>query len=94
MPVTHEIAGSNPVRTAPAEVAQLVEQRTENPCVGGSIPSLAINKINHLKQAARPAFLLLGQIWDNFFRPLRQSRHRLMNSLFLRVRITLGHANV
>ena len=23
------------------QVAQLVEQRTENPCVGGSIPSLA-----------------------------------------------------
>ena len=25
-------------------VAQLVEQRTENPCVGGSIPSLATTK--------------------------------------------------
>src|SRR2546421_10963694 len=25
----------------PGQVAQLVEQRTENPCVGGSIPSLA-----------------------------------------------------
>ena len=25
------------------QVAQLVEQRTENPCVGGSIPSLATN---------------------------------------------------
>ncbi len=25
-------------------VAQLVEQRTENPCVGGSIPSRAIKK--------------------------------------------------
>ena len=25
-------------------VAQLVEQRTENPCVGGSIPPLATNK--------------------------------------------------
>ena len=25
----------------PGQVAQLVEQRTENPCVGGSIPSLS-----------------------------------------------------
>ena len=25
----------------PGQVAQLVEQRTENPCVGGSIPPLA-----------------------------------------------------
>src|SRR5215472_558368 len=29
------------------QVAQLVEQRTENPCVGGSIPSLATNCIRH-----------------------------------------------
>jgi hypothetical protein len=28
------------------QIAQLVEQRTENPCVGGSIPPLATNKIN------------------------------------------------
>ncbi len=27
-----------------AEVAQLVEQRTENPCVGGSSPPLGTNK--------------------------------------------------
>ena len=27
-------------------VAQLVEQRTENPCVGGSIPPLATNEFN------------------------------------------------
>ena len=26
------------------QVAQLVEQRTENPCVGGSIPPLATNE--------------------------------------------------
>ena len=26
------------------QIAQLVERRTENPCVGGSIPSLATNK--------------------------------------------------
>ena len=30
----------------PGQVAQLVEQRTENPRVGGSIPSLATNQIN------------------------------------------------
>src|SRR5262249_18655046 len=33
------------------QVAQLVEQRTENPCVGGSIPSLAINRIKRLRGA-------------------------------------------
>jgi hypothetical protein len=26
------------------DVAQLVEQRTENPCVGGSIPSITTQK--------------------------------------------------
>ena len=43
-------AGGNPPAAVPAavhstrgQVAQLVEQRTENPCVGGSIPSLATN---------------------------------------------------
>ena len=30
------------------QVAQLVEQRTENPCVGGSIPPLATNLFNGL----------------------------------------------
>ncbi len=40
MPVTHETTGSNPVASAIyAAVAQSVEQRTENPRVGGSIPS-------------------------------------------------------
>jgi hypothetical protein len=28
------------------DVAQLVEQRTENPCVGGSIPSITTQKIS------------------------------------------------
>ena len=27
----------------PGQIAQLVEQRTENPCVAGSIPALAIS---------------------------------------------------
>ncbi len=30
-------------RYFPGDVAQLVEQRTENPCVGGSIPSVTTN---------------------------------------------------
>ena len=42
LPVTQKIAGSNPVGTAilffVGSVAQLVEHRTENPGVGGSIP--------------------------------------------------------
>ena len=38
-PVTAEVVGSSPIRVANhASVAQLVEQRTENPCVPGSIP--------------------------------------------------------
>ena len=49
LPVTQKIAGSTPVGTAIyfGFIAQSVEQRTENPCVAGSIPagatSLAIN---------------------------------------------------
>ncbi len=41
LPVTQEIAGSTPVSSAifSATVAQLVEQRTENPRVAGSIPA-------------------------------------------------------
>ena len=39
LPVTQKIAGSIPVETAICgSVAQSVEQRTENPCVDGSIP--------------------------------------------------------
>ena len=45
LPVTQEIAGSIPVGTAMyGSVAQSVEQRTENPRVGGSIPSRATFK--------------------------------------------------
>ncbi len=39
-------------------VAQLVEQRIENPRVGGSIPPPATNKINDLK-----AKFLAAKIW-------------------------------
>jgi hypothetical protein len=45
--------------TYQGQVAQLVEQRTENPCVGGSIPSLAINPFktyNLSKPNSRLAF--------------------------------------
>ena len=39
LPVTQKIAGPSPVGTAICgSVAQSVEQRTENPCVDGSIP--------------------------------------------------------
>jgi hypothetical protein len=36
------------------QVAQLVEQRTENPRVGGSIPSLAIEAGNELGDSEPP----------------------------------------
>ena len=41
LPVTQKIAGSSPVGTAIffGFIAQSVEQRTENPCVAGSIPA-------------------------------------------------------
>ena len=43
-PVTAEVVGSSPIRVAIfASVAQLVEQRTENPRVVGSIPTGATN---------------------------------------------------
>ena len=39
-PVTQKITSSNLVRTAIyGSIAQSVEQRTENPCVAGSIPA-------------------------------------------------------
>ena len=37
-----KVIGSNPVPATYAQIAQLVEQRTENPCVAGSIPALGI----------------------------------------------------
>ena len=40
-----------PLSVQDGQVAQLVEQRTENPCVGGSIPPLATNDINGLRVA-------------------------------------------
>src|SRR5437588_12275511 len=40
-------ARRTPPRFRHGQVAQLVEQRTENPCVGGSIPPLATNIISY-----------------------------------------------
>ena len=37
-----KVIGSNPVPTTYAQIAQLVEQRTENPRVAGSIPALGM----------------------------------------------------
>ncbi len=36
------------------QVAQSVEQRTENPCVGGSIPPLATNKLKSKAEDSLP----------------------------------------
>ena len=40
-----KVVGSNPAPAIVGSVAQLVEQWIEAPCVGGSIPSRAINSI-------------------------------------------------
>ena len=40
-----KVVGSNPAPAIEGSVAQLVEQWIEAPCVGGSIPSRAINLI-------------------------------------------------
>ena len=37
-----KVIGSNPIPATHAQLAQLVEQRTENPRVSGSIPELGI----------------------------------------------------
>ena len=51
-PVTAKIVGSNPIEVAIffAQVAQSVEQGTENPRVGGSIPSLSTTYIAEVAQ--------------------------------------------
>jgi hypothetical protein len=53
-----------------AEVAQSVEQGTENPRVGGSIPSLGTFKINGLRLNAVTLFYffpILSSIYPAFF---------------------------
>ena len=39
------------------DVAQLVEQRTENPCVGGSIPSFTTHKLRPVAAMQRAFFI-------------------------------------
>src|SRR5688572_16497358 len=51
LPHSKEIsAGDEGFGSPPAQVAQLVEQRTENPCVGGSTPSLGTTLFRHSTQ--------------------------------------------
>jgi hypothetical protein len=44
------------------QVAQSVEQRTENPCVGGSIPPLATNKLRSYKLTLITPFFLFRKL--------------------------------
>jgi hypothetical protein len=44
------------------EVAQSVEQRTENPCVGGSIPSFTTKKVRELLSFNSLRAFLFGAI--------------------------------
>jgi hypothetical protein len=79
-------------------VAQSVEQRIENPCVGGSIPPRATK--NSVKQNATPcrlAFLFpetesphirsISGTWHNFSGPLRRERPNahISKTMILRV---------
>ena len=49
------------IDAAHGQVAQLVEQRTENPRVGGSTPSLATNIFNEFRAAVTAALLSFVQ---------------------------------
>jgi hypothetical protein len=51
-PFATALAATFAVQQIPGQVAQLVEQRIENPCVGGSIPSLATTFHSALRNAA------------------------------------------
>jgi hypothetical protein len=48
---TYKFCSFRTLRNKIGQVAQLVEQRTENPRVGGSTPSLATNIYNGFKRA-------------------------------------------
>src|SRR5690554_858975 len=50
MAIAFDVRHSSAIMRPCGQVAQLVEQRIENPRVGGSIPSLATNKFKHLGQ--------------------------------------------
>ena len=56
-----KVIGSNPIPATYAQIAQLVEQRTENPRVAGSIPALGIFSCQKLPQ------LLLKNVHRTFF---------------------------
>jgi len=43
------------------DVAQLVEQRTENPCVGGSIPSVTTFKLKMLTNRQHFIFMVISE---------------------------------
>ncbi len=55
-----------PPTTGHGQVAQLVEQRTENPRVGGSIPPLATNLFKKLGASVTVRLFFLGRVWDVF----------------------------
>ena len=65
--VTERVQGR---RGASGQVAQLVEQWTENPRVGGSIPSLAIKK-----PLVERLFRLLSAAWGAYGRPAHRRLH-------------------
>ena len=44
-----KVIGSNPIPATHAQIAQLVEQRTENPRVAGSIPALGILRLLRMR---------------------------------------------
>ena len=46
-----KVVGSNPSPATHAQIAQLVEQWTENSCVAGSIPALGIWDISSVGRA-------------------------------------------
>jgi hypothetical protein len=62
-----DIIGIIPIHRDYGQVAQSVEQRTENPCVGGSIPPLPIHKFLFGSNLQFPLFQLCP-----YERPLHQ----------------------
>ena len=58
-----KVIGSNPIPATYAQIAQLVEQRTENPRVAGSIPALGIVlKKTHGRVAQSVEHLTFNQV--------------------------------
>jgi len=42
------------IDTSDFQLGSAIDRPSENPCVGGSIPSLAINFFNHLQAGGSP----------------------------------------